>query len=76
MRLTNTVAATQHSDVKDWLRMPDPGFDPMAMMEQVAQSVAALTGIKQQLIDAGWNEHNAEKLTIQMLASAQGTNRT
>jgi hypothetical protein len=56
--------------------MPDPGFDPMAMMEQVAQSVAALTGIKQQLIDAGWNEHNAEKLTIQMLANAQGANRT
>jgi hypothetical protein len=50
---------------------PEP-FDLMAIMEQVANSVAALSGIKAQFVDAGWDPANAEKMTIQLLASAQG----
>jgi len=42
-------------------------------MEQAATAVAAMTGIKRQFIDAGWNEHNAEKATIELLATSRGS---
>lgn len=43
-------------------------FDPLAFIEQTQQAVSAITGVKQQFIDAGWNEHNAERATIALLA--------
>lgn len=42
----------------------------LKMLEETANSVAACTGIKQQFIDAGWDEHNAEQMVIAMLANA------
>jgi hypothetical protein len=42
----------------------------LSMQEQAAIGIAALTGIKKQLVDAGWSEHSAELVVIEMLRSA------
>jgi hypothetical protein len=44
----------------------------LAAMEQAATAVAQYTGIKNQLVAQGWNEHNAEKLVIEWVRAAGG----
>jgi len=36
-------------------------------MEAAAQTVAAYTGVKQQFVDSGWSEHNAELAVIALI---------
>jgi nuclear transport factor 2 (NTF2) superfamily protein len=54
--------------------MAEP-FDPLAFMEQMQQFVASMTGVKQQFIDSGWNERNAERAAIAMLEAASAQNK-
>ncbi len=35
--------------------------------EQAAVGVASLTGLKRQLVDSGWSEHNAELAVIEII---------
>jgi hypothetical protein len=44
----------------------------LAAMEQAAVAVAQCTGIKNQLVAQGWNEHNAEKMVIEMVRASGG----
>ena len=41
----------------------------LATLEQTALFVATVTGVKQQLVDAGWDERHAELATIEALRS-------
>lgn len=43
--------------------------EALAGMEQTRQAVAALTGVRQQFIDAGWAPENAERMVIELLAA-------
>lgn len=46
--------------------MADEAPGLLALMEQTADTVAAFTGIKQQFVDAGWSERNAEMFVIEL----------
>lgn len=37
-------------------------FDPMGMLDEWARLVEALTGMRQQLLDAGWEKDAAEAI--------------
>ncbi|MDI6024482.1 hypothetical protein QBL02_13120 [Leucobacter sp. UT-8R-CII-1-4] len=39
---------------------------------QAASAVAALTGIKKQFVDSGWNEHNAERMVYALMMQGAG----
>ena len=39
---------------------------------QAANAVAALTGIKQQFVAAGWHEHNAERMVYALMMQGAG----
>ena len=41
-------------------------------MEQARDAVAALNGLRQQFIDAGWDEHNAEHMVIAIVHQGGG----
>lgn len=45
---------------------------PLDAMEQVQVFVATMTGVKQQFIDAGWDERAAEQMTIEALRQSNG----
>jgi len=48
-----------------------PGTERMlAMMGEFANAVAALSGVRQQFIDAGWQPDNAEKMVITMMQNS------
>jgi hypothetical protein len=51
--------------------MKQDAEESMQTMEQWAQFVATVTGFKQQLIDVGWDERNAERLVIEMVMKQQ-----
>lgn len=42
------------------------------ILDQARDGVAALTGIKQQLIESGWEERAAEQVVIAMLNQGNG----
>jgi len=44
----------------------------MAILEQTADAVAAITGMKKQLIDQGWSEEAAEKIIVHWIVNAKG----
>lgn len=46
-------------------------YDPMAAMEKAKDAVAVLTGVKQQFIDAGWDQLHAERATIELLVQSR-----
>ena len=39
----------------------------MESLDRAAEGVAALTGMKAQLVDQGWSEPNAERLVIAII---------
>ena len=39
-------------------------FDPMGMLDEWARLVEALTGMRQQLLDAGWGKNAAEAIVV------------
>lgn len=47
--------------------MTNTNNDLFIVMEQAKTAVSALTGIKQQFIDAGWSDSNAEQAVVAML---------
>lgn len=47
----------------------------LASMGDFANAVAALTGIRQQFIDAGWQPDNAEKMVIAMMQNSAAKGR-
>lgn len=49
---------------------PTP-VDLLEVMEQMAAFVATVTGVKQQLLDAGWSAENAEQIVVHALKQAQ-----
>lgn len=44
----------------------------LRLQEQARDAVAALTGIKQQFVEAGWTNRGAEQMTHAMLLSSMG----
>lgn len=44
----------------------------MQTLDETAKTVAAMTGMKAQFVNAGWNEHNAEKAVLAIIANASG----
>lgn len=47
----------------------------LAMMGDMANAVAAFTGMRQQLIDAGWQPDNAEKMVIAVVTASAAKGR-
>ena len=50
----------------------DDATNLLDVVGQSANAVAAFTGIKQQFVDAGWNESNAERMVYAMLMQNTG----
>ena len=44
----------------------------MKTLDESARAVAALTGVRQQFIDAGWTPEHAEEAVLIMLRGASG----
>lgn len=44
----------------------------MKVLDEASKNVAILTGMKAQFMDAGWDEKNAERVVIQLLANNNG----
>lgn len=52
---------------------PNPQQDQLlAMMEQMAPLVAAMSGVRAQFIDQGWQPGNAEQMVIAMFRNSGG----
>lgn len=47
-----------------------PNTEMLDTLTESANAIAMLTGIRAQLINAGWSEHNAELIVLEMLRAS------